>query len=763
MGAEAAEAVVDEVTLLEAALREAMQRKQFVGGGVFAGSPGEASPDIRGQAMREQLRYASAADLGSAGMQGVGRLDSATAAYGAQLKAWIDMQVDARLNIVVPSILDGELVSLQQESAAAARMYQRVEGDLDLVKGAQAKLLAVVEGISEEVSRLKVQGEALAAVESVMLTVEELKQSVALRDSNPAFLDQLSAQDRALADLRGYHDELRGRHDAFLQTHEAGVGGLQANIEEMRRLHDALHGRYERCEAGLSDFHGRHDRYESGMSALQARLAELHDSHSGILERYSKHENGMTSLESAISDMRRLHSSLQESHHSGFAELHRLHSESQDRHRSSGDELSQATNAMLAMKKEVADLVGMVHQHEKRLDTWRAEITAEVTEEMRAIGNLQHSEAQKSRELQSLQQEVKGELEGRMENLRIQLVKAAKQVDVEDCRLEFRELFQELESKHREESGKHLQRLIAELRAETSSAFRSEAAAVAALDEQLWLTDQRLGQRIDELVHSHRDSISVLERRIGNVLQNRLREKSPLKEAESIRHRPYSSQRALEAEKAEGSDEVVRLEKHIHVDSSGHATVTEEGSSGVRFSETADLSTAASSSAAGQGRPLRSRVAAGYARNDDARLDETETRTEETVHIRADGAGRRGEASRLLGGRTLRSGLTEETDIQVESTAGSSRFGVREEVRVEEESELGLGGGSLRPSSDVRGLAARRLLRASGEDSARVDVDVKVEERELGGGRKQIHVEEEITTKEDSPLGGRRLLRGNLR
>merc|ERR1719478_936288 len=54
-------------------------------------------------------------------------------------------------------------------------------------------------------------------------------------------------------------------------------------------------------------------------------------------------------------------------------------------------------------------------------------------------------------------------------------------------------------------------RLVAELRAETTAAFRSEAAAVAALDEQLWLTDQRLGQRIDELTHAYRDCLTVVE------------------------------------------------------------------------------------------------------------------------------------------------------------------------------------------------------------------------------------------------------------
>jgi len=42
-------------------------------------------------------------------------------------------------------------------------------------------------------------------------------------------------------------------------------------------------------------------------------------------------------------------------------------------------------------------------------------------------------------------------------------------------------------------------RLSAELKAEIRAMMKNEQTAIAALDEQLWLTDQRLGQRIDEL------------------------------------------------------------------------------------------------------------------------------------------------------------------------------------------------------------------------------------------------------------------------
>merc|ERR1719478_2056972 len=108
--------------------------------GIFASTPTPASPE-RSEVSREQPRCGSAADLSAIGMPvsamqgcsvpGLG-LDHATAAYGAQLKAWIDMQVDARLNVVVPRVLDRELASFQQESAATVRLYQHLEQDLEL-------------------------------------------------------------------------------------------------------------------------------------------------------------------------------------------------------------------------------------------------------------------------------------------------------------------------------------------------------------------------------------------------------------------------------------------------------------------------------------------------------------------------------------------------------------------------------------------------------------------------------------------------------
>jgi len=59
-----------------------------------------------------------------------------------------------------------------------------------------------------------------------------------------------------------------------------------------------------------------------------------------------------------------------------------------------------------------------------------------------------------------------------------------------------------------------------ELRLELRSSLRSEAAAVAALDEQLWLTDQRLGQRIEELWTYH----AALREQLGQAAPQGVRQ-----------------------------------------------------------------------------------------------------------------------------------------------------------------------------------------------------------------------------------------------
>lgn len=64
---------------------------------------------------------------------------------------------------------------------------------------------------------------------------------------------------------------------------------------------------------------------------------------------------------------------------------------------------------------------------------------------------------------------------------------------------------QENKERIREELLAGQRKLTGEVR-EARSLFKEEQNAIAALDEQLWLTDQRLGQRIDEILQAQRGS-----------------------------------------------------------------------------------------------------------------------------------------------------------------------------------------------------------------------------------------------------------------
>lgn len=477
-----AEAVLDEVSILQAALQE-VQRKRGIGpipgggsgvypGGSIGGSPAQ-------DAFREPMRYANGPEVAA-----VPGYNVDLAAYGAQLKAWVDMQVDARLNMMVPQFLDAELGALQ-------RAYQRTDSDIDLVKNAHTKLYSAVECLSEDFEKMKVQSEALAAVEKVVLMVEELKQSTALRDRDP----QIS--------------EFRNLHDGLRRSHETSAAELRATIDELRRAHDGLHSDFRSRLDGYDSLHGRHDAALEDIRKIlgdaDMRHRGLLDTHDRLSSQYGNMDSGLAELHAGMAELRRSQNALQESHHSGFADSHRRHAEAEDRlielgrlHGDFHDRLKQkggnvkdVEDALITLRDEVASLAKIVQDQdqgnarlERKLSSWQADISNDLAKELKAIDDVQREEARKIRDLQSMQQEVARELE--------------KLPDMEVYKRELRDAIIQ--------DTRHL---------------KSEAAAIAALDEQLWLTDQRLGQRIDQLAHSHRESITVVERRIGNMLKPR--------------------------------------------------------------------------------------------------------------------------------------------------------------------------------------------------------------------------------------------------
>jgi len=188
-----------------------------------------------------------------------------------------------------------------------------------------------------------------------------------------------------------------------------------------------------------------------------------------------------------------------------------LHTEASEWQHQCRQELAEHVNSFLEGRAEINDLIKMMQDLEDKLVTLRADVKLEVSEELRALRAEALPTDQGSVDIeQRLTARVQAEFEAAGSEL---LALAATKVDIENSRRELQRAVQDSQSSLKEELIALQKRLVAELRAETTAAFRSESASVAALDEQLWLTDQRLGQRIDELAHAHADT--VVQRRNG--------------------------------------------------------------------------------------------------------------------------------------------------------------------------------------------------------------------------------------------------------
>jgi hypothetical protein len=81
--------------------------------------------------------------------------DAAVSSYGAQLQAWVHLQVDRRVSQVIGTFVDGDLSNVRHESATALSLAERLEGDVCAVTEAQAKLLNVVQRHEAGISDLR--------------------------------------------------------------------------------------------------------------------------------------------------------------------------------------------------------------------------------------------------------------------------------------------------------------------------------------------------------------------------------------------------------------------------------------------------------------------------------------------------------------------------------------------------------------------------------------------------------------------------------
>lgn len=232
-----ADRMMDEVTLLEAALREAVARRDN-GASSPASSP---TKELHKEILKEQVKYgmeargyASTATSPNAGVFRE-RFNDAVAVYGVQLKGWIDMQVDARLNLVLRDALARELMAWRQENAATIAGVQQAEADMEVLKGTQAKLLAVVEGISEELARTKAAVSALqlgTQLDMTAMSKREVDFQDATKDELKKWVEE--SQTRLSEDILALQQrlmtELRNETTAAFRSEAAAVAALDEQL-----------------------------------------------------------------------------------------------------------------------------------------------------------------------------------------------------------------------------------------------------------------------------------------------------------------------------------------------------------------------------------------------------------------------------------------------------------------------------------------------------------------------------------------------------
>lgn len=192
---------------------------------------------------------------------GADRFDNAVAAYGVQLKSWIDLQVEGRLNQFFQGF-DGEMSDVRQDCHAALSLCERLEEQVLAVADAQARLNSKIEHGVEETSRLKAH-----------LAASNVGNSTWERESN-SFSSQLSELRR--------HSE---RNEAESSRHERS---LAEHAELLRRLNAHSSEAVNEREHQLLALRRELEHVVLAVKKLQDEVEGHHDKHLGHHEQLAE-------------------------------------------------------------------------------------------------------------------------------------------------------------------------------------------------------------------------------------------------------------------------------------------------------------------------------------------------------------------------------------------------------------------------------------------------------------------------------------------
>jgi len=442
------------------------------------------------------------------------------------LRIWIEYLVDVRVEEACRQIKHGELanwvgharrevavarsegmeasavVAQQSEYARQQSEYarQHLEGQVRGLADAQARMLAVVESLSGDVERQygechKVRSEALAAVDRVMATVDELQRAVE-EDAGGASA-RLRQMEVAIQELRKAQAEDSSRH--------------RASVTDLQRLLGEASLRQRQCS----------DELASACSSVAGTRQQVADLERLVHRVEAKLEPWRNEIAAEVFEALRssdaAHESAREADRQAFNEAHEAHRRDAAAARSEHEARLEALRSDLDARQ--------VESHQalqRRLDALQASSSQDMETARRSLDELAQvaqgldqglteCRSEASRDLEVLRSEVTAasrgvaQAEERLEGFQVELSTVTASKESFECRFtdwqeKLRNLMESLQSSCREELAVLQRKVTVELRAEARTLLKSEQNAIAALDEQLWLTDQRLGQRIDEMV-----------------------------------------------------------------------------------------------------------------------------------------------------------------------------------------------------------------------------------------------------------------------
>eukprot|EP00434_Breviolum_minutum_P007491 symbB.v1.2.006610.t1/scaffold390.1/size254036/6 len=492
-----------------------------------------------------------------------------SSAISPALRSWVECLVDNRVDQAVRQLQDGNFAilleqtrrdanALSQNTSTAMQQSEearrRLESHVRSLGEGQSRLMAIVENLSGETDRQhtsssQAKAEALATVERVVSTVEELRRTMEqdgdvvtarLREHGLA-IDELRrtvAEDFArlratTADLQRQGAEATSRqrqnHDELAST-AASVAASRQELAELARsvqnLDRKLAGWKSEVKVDILDEIAKNstsdgDRLKldalhreiSQMAAtridLEARIERLKVEMATMGKTKPEVESRLREMEQALGrrlkEMELISDNLRsEVHTATSARVENLEVRSQESQQSLARRFEALQVAVgedvestrLELKKLCSALVRLEDQH----GSVREEISAEVRSARAALSDSRYDDGPLKETLRTEFVQKLNEVAGRLEQLEFELTSTRAT----------RESFEYRVRDATTEAQQNVERLKIDLNA-LRTLVKQEQSAVAALDEQLWVTDQRLGQRIDE-------ALTIMEReRLASV------------------------------------------------------------------------------------------------------------------------------------------------------------------------------------------------------------------------------------------------------